>query len=476
MGKVLFDTAPPPISQGTDVANINTRPARYLPPPRWLKRTSVILFASLIAFGPLLFGQAPKGVARIALGAPPTVVAGQQGTVAIRLLNAAGQPTAADADMKLHVDALGAVVDHQTITIPKGATSAQVGVSKERPGTSDIRVEQIDDPTGGFKANAQIGFLPSDTYTPVSPLSLWLSVQPNAKLKAGVETAKIIVRYIDSQKVSIPARRSIQVAFPGLADKISPYPLRIPSGAPFGEATLTDNRAEIIPLNPVPSPPISIISDANSVEFVSPIVGLRLIADPSYSERVRHPKIALKIGLVDVQGNWIASDKDRTVLLRVEPSTGGVLGKVEVTIPKGNSVAETTFAPAGEGKSTIKAIVGEGLIVEPAEIEFKYASPYFWLLAALGGLIGGGVRNAIGADHSIKKVLLQCGGGIVTGLLTYLLLPLIVSLSLKPVDLQTSSKVFEAFLWGFIGGGSGIALLGKILSSVQSSSAAQGPR
>src|SRR5258708_39768751 len=147
MGKVLFDTAPPPISQGTDVANINTRPARYLPPPRWLKRTSVILFASLIAFAPLLFGQAPKGVARIALGVPPTVVAGQQGTVAIRLLNAAGQPTAANADMKLHVDALGAVVDHQTITIPKGATSAQVGVSKERPGTSDIRVAQIDDPT-----------------------------------------------------------------------------------------------------------------------------------------------------------------------------------------------------------------------------------------------------------------------------------------------------------------------------------------
>jgi hypothetical protein len=206
-----------------------------------------------------------------------------------------------------------------------------------------------------------------------------------------------------------------------------------------------------------------VISDANSVEFVSPIVGLRLIADPSYAERVSRPKIALKIGLVDAQGNWIASDKDRTVLLRADPATGGVLGKAEITIPKGNSVAETTFVPSGEGKTTIKAVVREGLVVEPSEIEFKYASMYFWFLAALGGLIGGGVRNAIGTDHSAKRILLHCLGGAVTGLLTYLLLPLIISLSLKPANLQTSSKVFEAFVWGFIGGGSGTPYWGEFL-------------
>src|SRR5258708_12721038 len=83
--------------------------------------------------------------------------------------------------------------------------------------------------------------------------------------------------------------------------------------------------------------------------------------------------------------------------------------------------------------------------------------------------MGGGVRNAIGADHSIKKVLLQCGGGIMTGLLTYRLLPRIVSMSLKPVDLQTSSKVFEAFLWAFIGGRRASTLLAKTLFSTHSS-------
>jgi hypothetical protein len=220
---------------------------------RMVMRTAAILFASLIAFE-FLYGQAPKGTAKIALEAPPAVAAGQQATANIRLLDASGRPSAADADIRLRVDAFGAVVDHQNVTIPKGATSAQVAVSREKPGISDIRVEQTDAPAGGFKASAQISFSPSDAYTPVRPLTLWLSVQSTTKLKAGIETAKIIVRYIDSHKVSIPAPQEFLVAFPGLADKMSPYPLRIPSGAPFGEASLANNRAEIIPLNPVPSP------------------------------------------------------------------------------------------------------------------------------------------------------------------------------------------------------------------------------
>jgi hypothetical protein len=429
-------------------------------------RTAVVLFASLIACE-FLYGQAPKGTARIALEAPTSVEAGQPAVVNIRLLGASGQPTAAEADIKFRVDTAGAVVEHQAVTIPKGETSAQVVISKGTPGISDVRVEQSDVPAGGFKANAQIGFSPSNNYRPIGPISLWLSVQPSTKLKAGIETAKIIVRYIDSQKVSIPANQDILVSFPGLKDKISPHPLRIPSGAPFGEADLSDNRAEIIALNPVPSPPVSVMSDSSTVEFVSPIVGLRLIADPAFAESVRHPKIALKVGLVDAQGNWIASDKDRTVLLQADPATAGVLGKTEITIPKGTSVTETTFVPSGEGTSTIKAVVGEGLLVEPAKIEFRNAYLYFWLLATVGGFIGGGVRNAMGTDHSFKRCIYHCFGGAVTGLLSYLLLPLIISLSLKPENLQTSSKVFEAFAWGFIGGGSGVALLGKVISAAQ---------
>jgi len=150
-----------------------------------------------------------------------------------------------------------------------------------------------------------------------------------------------------------------------------------------------------------------------------------------------------------------------------ETNAGGTVAKTDITIPKGSSVAETTFQPLAEGKSVIKAVVGEGLIVETEDVEFKYAYIYFWGIAALGGFIGGVIRNAVGSDHSAKTVVVHCIGGCATGLLVYLLLPLMVSLSLKPVNLQNASKVFEAFAWGFIGGGTGTALLGKIISSTQ---------
>jgi hypothetical protein len=48
---------------------------------------------------------------------------------------------------------------------------------------------------------------------------------------------------------------------------------------------------------------------------------------------------------------------------------------------------------------------------------------------------------------------------------TYLIAPLLVGLSLKPAGLENGSKIFEAFAWGFFGGGSGITLLGRIFAN-----------
>jgi len=436
---------------------------------RLTKLTKALLLLPFVV--PAISAQAPKGPAKLALEVPSSPVTGKQATVSIHLLDASGHPAVADSDIKLRAEAPGVAVDRQTVTIPKGSGSAELGISKDKPGISSLRVEQTEVPTGGLQANSQISFLPAQSYTPVPPMSLWLSVQPATKFKAGLETATLIVRYVDSHKVSIPIRQDTSITFPGLTDKISPNPIHIASGEMFGEANLADPRPEIVSLAPVPSPPQFIVSDSPTVEFVSPIVGLRLIAERGYIEALRRPRIELKLGLLDGQGNWIASDKDRTILLRTEPSTGGVIGNVEITIPKGNSVAETTFLPSGEGKTTIKAVVGDNLVVEPTEIEFKYAYPYFWILAMLGGMIGGGVRNVLGAEHSLKTIAVHCIGGAATGWLTYLLLPLLVSLSLKPINLQTSSKVFEAFVWGFIGGGSGIAIIGRIFAAAQTGKA-----
>jgi hypothetical protein len=432
-------------------------------------QSSIVILAGLIA-SHSLYAQAPKGTARLSIEAPTTIVQGAQGKIDIKLLNAQGQPTAASKDVKLRIDAPGTAADQQSVTIPKGATSAEVAVSKATPGFSDIHVEQADAPADGLKANAQIGFSPAGAYTPVGPLGLRVSVQPNTKLKAGLETAKIVVTYLDSHKVPVPASNDIQIAFPGLSE-ISPNPIQIASGALFGEADVAATRPEVIALNPIPAPPMSVVSDTPSVEFDSPIVGLRVIADPPYTVRIRRPKIALKIGLVDAKGNWIASDEDRTVDLHQDPPESGFLAHNLLTIPKGASVAETTFVPSGEGKFMINAIMADGLVVEPAIIEFKYAYIYFWIIAVAGGLAGGIVKCAAGANHEAKYVVIHSLSGMGTGLLVYLLLPLLVSLSLRPVDLQNASKVFEAFAWGFIGGGTGTALLARIFSQVQAAPA-----
>jgi hypothetical protein len=84
---------------------------------------------------------------------------------------------------------------------------------------------------------------------------------------------------------------------------------------------------------------------------------------------------------------------------------------------------------------------------------------------AVGGLVGGIVRNGLGPNHSPKRLATDVLGGLAVGVLVYLLAPLLIALSLKPAGLENGSKIFEAFFWGFFGGGSGIALLGKIFSN-----------
>src|SRR5439155_22477765 len=177
-----------------------------------MKIISIMSALALLPFG-LLHAQAPKGTARIAIEGPANVE-GRSSIVNIRLLDAHGRPVAAESDVKLRVDAQGANVNQEVITIPKGSDSAQVAVSRDKPGLSDLHIEQAGVPAGGLTADAQIGFSATDGYAPVAPLRLHLSVQPDTKLKAGIENAKIIVRYMDSHKVSIPAKQDIQVSFP----------------------------------------------------------------------------------------------------------------------------------------------------------------------------------------------------------------------------------------------------------------------
>jgi hypothetical protein len=56
----------------------------------------------------------------------------------------------------------------------------------------------------------------------------------------------------------------------------------------------------------------------------------------------------------------------------------------------------------------------------------------------------------------------------------FLVAPLLIALSLKPAGLENSSKIFEAFVWGLMGGGSGVHILAKLF--VKDNPPAQPPK
>ncbi|HET6840568.1 MAG TPA: hypothetical protein VFK06_02625 [Candidatus Angelobacter sp.] len=416
---------------------------------------SVLLSSALQA-------QLPS-TSRLEIEGPRDVQRGQSGKFNVKLVDTQGHPVTSNSDIKLQVNAPGAQLDRQVVIIRRGSSSAEVNISKQQPGISSINVQQVETPGLGLAAATEVGLASDESYKPVPPLSLWVSVQPQAaKFKAGLETATIIVRWRDSHKFTIPAQRDIKVAFPGVENALSSGQISMARGDPYAEAKLMESQPQVVSLDPVSNPPMSIFSDTNSVEFVSPIAALKLIPDHSYLKAVRHPSIKVKIGLFDGLGNLIASDHDRTIVLQVDPPSAGTLSSSDVTIAQGQKVVEATFIPTTEGKVTIKALTGEMLAIQNADIEFYYAAAYFWMIAALGGLIGGAVKNVLGADHSRKTIVSEVGGGLAVGVLAYVLAPLLIALSLKPAGLENGSKIFEAFFWGFFGGGMGVALLRKI--------------
>lgn len=427
-----------------------------------MRRTHRLLAAVLLScvLWSIALAQQPTPMmpARILLSAPPSVQ-GTIGKLTVTLADTKGRPVAATSDMALRVSATGAKSDQDTVVIRKDQTSANFSISKDEPGVAEVRVEQTGAPTQGFAAAADIGFSPDlNSYKPLPPYKLWLTANAT-KLRAGIDAVNLVIRYVDRNKTPLPAPRAYDISFPEESDKIAPHPLRIRAGDPYGSARLSASEPGIVNLNPVVSPPTALENDANRVEFVSPIVGLRLIADPPQPRGVFRPTVAIKVGLLDGDKNWIASDKERTVVLQLDPPTGGRLGKVELTIPKNQSVATTSFTPLQEGKVAIKAIVGEGLIVEPAEVEFRYATLYFLLMAMIGGACGGCVKQVATGERTWRKILGASVLGALTGVLFYFLAPLLVTVTLTPATLQNVSKVVEAFAWGFIGGVSGVGIL-----------------
>lgn len=422
--------------------------------------------AVLVQVGVAAAQQAPKLPPSFDLIVPEKATVGAMEKAAVVLKDAAGKPVKATHDITFKISAPNAKFQKTTAVIPKGQSSIDVGFVASSPGVSNIKVEQLQAPETIRGAATQFAAAPQAAYTPKPPFSILLGISPRAQVIAGTEHAKIVARLLDERGLAASVDRDVSISFPELSDALAPHPLVIKAGEEYGESTWSPHDPVSLDVRPSIQPAALLGSPVTAqplhVEALTDIVGFRLIADPAWVQAIARPAITLRMGFVDAQGNWQATDRDRTIILRTDPQDGGRLQTSDITIPRGETVATTTFTPAGEGTTKILAEAG-GLSVTPATVVFKYALFYFLFIALVGAVCGGSIQFWIQKDaHGTAAWLQRVGIGVVCGVVAYIVAPALVSVGFKPEALQNASKAFEAFLWGFIGGGGGPAIFAAL--------------
>ena len=403
----------------------------------------------------------PVPAARLDIAAPATSPGTSQ-TVDLKLLDANGKPVPAPQTLRFHTSASGASVDKSEVLIEKGSTSAQVTVTKNAPGLTEFAVEQVGTVSPAFSSKAQLSFTSGIAFAPKPPFFIAISVSPTARIRVG-DSGTVVARLVDAKRREFPAPQAYTITFPEIAAQaaVDPVALTIGKGTSVGTAKVSAKQPIILPFRPSINPPSAILSSVSSLEFISPVVSAVAIPTHSYLEAIWPPRIELAVGLTDTRRNWIASDEDKTILLQADPDNIGVFESSVINLGKGQSAVKTYYRPLREGKILLTAVAG-GLQSPQMTIEFRYVAYFFWIIAVIGGLAGGIVKKVYEGEKNLLKLLPGALVGCFTGLLVYILVPVLDFKSIEPV-VQGASRVFSAFVYGFIGGGTGFALLDAFL-------------
>lgn len=202
------------------------------------------------------------------------------------------------------------------------------------------------------------------------------------------------------------------------AGRLDPLPLRIPSGASSGTATLTASRPGRVQVEYVSAEPAlgPVEPQVLEVDFEPPITALELAVRPS---PIRVGQTAEAVArLVDAAGTPVKTATERQVKLDVETGRAR-LGAHSVTVPAGAFEARTTVTGEWWGDAEISASSPNLLTRRvPIAIQFPWA-----LLAVtmVGSLAGGLIAWTYGKAkrHWLWQRLFT---GLVTGLVFYWLL------------------------------------------------------
>lgn len=434
-----------------------------------------LLALTFPAFTPILLAQDPPGSTglralppvRVELSAPAVPTSTSSVPVQLRLLDVNGKPIYASEPMSFKINATDAHVDASQITIQKGSSSATLNVKKDKAGLAHIDVAQTGSRGAALSGGTELSFGADEEFVPKRPYTILFAIMPSPKLLTGGQSGTIVARMIDADNREFPARQEYKIAFPELMTRarIQPRVMKISRNSSFAVAQISSDEAASLPFHPSIQPFMLFHSSTEVVDFVSPIVSAVVIPDHTYSEGTFPRKIRISVGLADARNNWIASDQNRTLVLKAVPESEGIFESNQILIPKGVSVVQTFFTPLREGKVTITAVSG-GLQSPEMSIEFRYKIWFFLILAITGGFLGGIVKRALEGQKQIKELWVGALVGTFTGALAYLLAPVLDFKSAVPT-IQAGSKLFQAFVYGFLGGALGFLIFRSLISGAK---------
>src|SRR5882724_3596245 len=208
----------------------------------WHLRLFSLLLGAFILGCPWLRGDELSRPVSLALPMPIMPADGAtplHAPLYVNLLDWKGRPAPARKEVKLQILAPCAAVQDQTVTIPQGQTSAPLDITTNGPAECTFRAQQVGDPASHLTAESQIISYARTGFRPHPPFSTLIRLFPAGKLRAALDTAKIVAVVLDRTKTPVPAPNDIAISFPGLSDLISPHPpLLIKAGSASGDASL----------------------------------------------------------------------------------------------------------------------------------------------------------------------------------------------------------------------------------------------
>ena len=347
-----------------------------------------------------------------------SLASGETGDMTIQLLDSANQPAAASKPMHIALQARlssGKVLGIGAVDFAAGESTKHVSRSMPATGLMYVWAKNPEMLPGGQFVNVReeskvAPSLPSELHASRPLPQITLRYSPQRNFLADGKDAANVEAFLVGDISSYP--QDVRLNIFDSSHALTPTPLTIPAGQPFGEASVTSTTPGTVSVEFLGSSPSAAFQGdkALNISFVPPITHVRLEASPPSISLVDLADVL--VTLTDEGGRTLSPGTPRKVGLALTLGRGH-LSSQEVTIPAGQIQARATFVPESPGTVTIEAHTDN---LATVGTQFQVGVPFALLLcSAIGGALGGFLTQRTRRKIDRYRVPI----GIVTGFIFY---------------------------------------------------------